>query len=149
MRDFDVQTIEIGAPLDVAFRYIADPVALPEWTHAFRSASEGRATLATPNGSVEVGLEVRRSREQGTVDWVITFPDGSVGRAFSRLVGIGADRSIYSFVLLAPPVPLERLEGAFAEQAKILGEELATLQERLGGRGIEPAKAEVSHGGVS
>ena len=63
--------------------------------------------------------------------------------------GIGADRSIYSFVLLAPPVPLERLEGAFAEQAKILGEELATLQERLGGRGIEPAKAEVSHGGVS
>lgn len=134
MRDFDVQAIEIGAPFDAVFRYIADPATLPEWTHAFRSVSAGRATLVTANGSVDVGLEVRASRESGTVDWIMTFPDGNVGRAFSRLVGIGADRTIYSFVLLAPPVPLERLEGALAQQAKILAEELATLRKRLGRR---------------
>ena len=64
MRDFDVQSIEIAAPLEQAFRYVADPRTLPEWTHAFRSVSNGRATLATPKGSVEVGLDVRAA---GTV----------------------------------------------------------------------------------
>jgi uncharacterized protein YndB with AHSA1/START domain len=43
MRDFDVQTVELAAPFEVAFRYVADPEALPEWTHAGLSgASAGR-----------------------------------------------------------------------------------------------------------
>ncbi len=131
MRDFDVQTIEIWAPFDHVFRYVADPATLPEWTHAFRAVSDGRATLLTGHGSVDIGLEVRASREAGTVDWIMTFPDGSIGKAFSRLVGIGAGRTLYSFVLLAPPARLEQVEGALAAQAKALGEELATLQEKL------------------
>ena len=130
MRDFDVQTVEIGAPFGAAFAYIADPGKLPEWARAFGSVADGRASLATPRGAVEVGLEVRTSREAGTVDWVMTFPDGSVGRAFSRLVGLGR-RSIYSFVLLAPPLPLEQIEGALAEQSRSLREELATLARIL------------------
>ncbi len=131
MRDFDVQTVEIGAPFDAAFRYVADPGTLPEWTHAFRSVSDGRATLATPSGTLEIGLEVSASRETGTVDWTMTFPDGSVGRAFSRLVA-REGRTLYSFVLLAPPVPLEEVEGALAEQSRTLREELKALQRRLG-----------------
>ncbi len=130
MRDFDVQTIEIEAPFDAAFRYIADPGTLPEWTHAFRAVSNGRATLTTPKGAVDIGLQVSASREAGTGDWTMTFPDGSVGRAFSRLVDRGG-RSLYSFVLLAPPVPLEQVEGALAEQSRTLREELKTLQQRL------------------
>jgi len=130
MRDFDVQTIEIAAPFDAAFEYIVDARKLPEWTHAFRLVSDGRAKLETPKGTVDVKLQVNASAESGTVDWVMTFPDGSVGKAFSRLVDRG-DRTLYSFVLLAPPVPLEQLEGALAEQAKVLHEELATLQRKL------------------
>ncbi len=131
MRDFDIQTIEIARPFDVVFQYVADPHKLPEWTHAFRSVSKGRAALATPKGSVEVGLEVRSSPEWGTIDWVMTFPDGTVGRAFSRLVELDSARTLYSFVLLAPPLPLEQVEGALSEQAKVLQQELATLQGRL------------------
>jgi hypothetical protein len=134
MRDFDVQAVEIVRPLEQAFQYVADPRTLPEWTHAFRSVSNGRATLETPRGSVEVGLEVRASLEWGTIDWLMTFPDGSVGRAFSRLVPLDPTRSSYSFTLLAPPVPLEQVEGALAEQAKVLRQELAALQERLARR---------------
>jgi hypothetical protein len=130
MQDFDVQTVEIAAPFAVAFSYIADPRTLPEWTHAFRSVSDGRAALATPKGAVDVGLEVSASREAGTVDWTMTFPDGSVARAFSRLLDLGS-RCLYSFVLLAPPVPLEEVEGALAEQSRTLGQELKTLQQRL------------------
>jgi hypothetical protein len=62
----------------------------------------------------------------------MTFPDGSVGRAFSRLVDRG-DHSLYSFVLLAPPVPLAQVEGALAEQGRTLREELAALQRKLAG----------------
>ena len=133
MRDFDVQTIEIGAPCDAAFKYISDPRTLPEWTHAFRSVSNGRATMVTPRGSVEVGLRVESSRPAGTIDWIMTFPDGSVGRAFSRLIDLGS-RTLYSFVLMAPPVPLEHLEGALEEQAKVLREELGALQGKLSNR---------------
>lgn len=130
MKDFDVQTVELEAPFGAAFRYVADPRRLPEWTHAFRSVANGRATLTTTKGAVDVGLEVRASQETGTVDWIMTFPDGSVGRAFSRLVERG-DRTLFSFVLLAPPLPLEQVEGALAEQSRTLREELRALQERL------------------
>lgn len=133
MRDFDVQIIEIEAPSDAVFTYIADPRTLPEWTHAFRSVSDGRATMATPRGSVEVGLRVESNRVAGTIDWIMTFPDGSVGRAFSRLIGLG-ERTLYSFVLMAPPVPLEQIEGALDEQARVLREELSALQRNLSSR---------------
>lgn len=130
MRDFDVQTVELPVSFDAAFRYLADPRTLPAWAHAFRSVTDGRAELVTPRGAVSVGLQVLAARESGTVDWVMTFPDGSMGRAYSRLVGRG-DRTLYSFVLLAPPVPLEEVEGALEEQAKALTQELQTLQRNL------------------
>ena len=40
-------------------------------------------------------------------------------------------KSIYTFVLEAPPAPLEELEGALAEQSRVLADELATLATRL------------------
>lgn len=134
MHGFDVQATEIAAPFETAFSYVADPRTLPEWTHAFRSVADGRAVLATPKGFVEIRLEVRASRESGTVDWILTFPDGSVAKAFSRLVELGPDRSVYSFVLPAPPGPLEQVEGALAEQSRALREELAALRGKLARR---------------
>ena len=56
------------------------------------------------------------------------MPDGSVGHAYSRVTGDGKNASIFSFVLMAPPVPLERLEGALAEQMKTLSSELKNLK---------------------
>jgi hypothetical protein len=131
MTSFDVQGIEIGAPAEAVFAYVADPTRLPEWTSAFQSAGSGRAVLATPRGAVEVGLEVQASTAAGTVDWIMTFPDGSRGTAFSRVVPIGSDLSVYSFVLTAPPVPLEQVEGALVEQSRTLREELRRLKARL------------------
>jgi polyketide cyclase/dehydrase/lipid transport protein len=133
MSTFDVQSVEIAAPFSTAFHYIADPANLPEWTHAFKRASGNQATLETPGGAVEVGLRVEASERYGTVDWTITFPDGAISKAASRVTPHG-DRSIYTFVLEAPPIPLERLEGALAQQSRILATELATLARRLGGK---------------
>jgi polyketide cyclase/dehydrase/lipid transport protein len=134
MSTFEVQSIEISAPFSTAFRYIADPANLPEWTHAFKRVSDGHAMMETPAGAVQVGLRVQASEPHGTIDWMITFPDGGVAKAASRVTPHG-ERSIYTFVLEAPPVPLERLEGALAEQSRILGTELATLARRFGENG--------------
>jgi hypothetical protein len=131
MSTFDVQSIEIEAPASIAFRYIANPANLPDWTHAFTKVADGSATLTTPAGSVQVGLRVDASEPHGTVDWTITFPNGDATKASSRVVPHG-ERSIYTFVLEAPPVPLEQLEGALAEQSRILSRELAALARRLG-----------------
>ena len=127
MKTYDVQTIEINAPFDRVFGYIADARKLPEWTNAFKSVSNGRAVMETPNGSVEIELAVQVARSQGTIDWIMTFPDGSVARAYSRVVAADKERSLYSFILMAPPVPLEQLEGALEAQSHILREELAKL----------------------
>jgi len=131
MKTFDVQSIELGIPVARAFEYIADPRRLPEWTHTFASVEGRRAVMRTPAGTADVNVEVACSRETGVIDWAITFPDGHVARAWSRLVPHGDGRAIYTFVLTAPPVPLEQLEGTLAEQSKVLASELAALARLL------------------
>lgn len=131
MKTFDVQGIELKVPRDVAVTYIADPAQLPRWTNAFASVTPGRALMRTPEGEVAVDLEVRSSPGDGTIDWRMTFPDGSVANAYSRVVALGPGSCVYTFVLTPPPVPLERLEGALAAQSRTLREELVRLKEIL------------------
>lgn len=130
MRTFDVQSIELDAPPADAFRYLANPATLPEWTHAFKAADSRQATMATPEGAVQVGLRVDASEEHGTIDWTMTFPTGAVAKAHSRVTP-HRGKSIYTFVLEAPPAPLEELEGALAAQSRILANELSGLPARL------------------
>lgn len=131
MNPYDVQSIAIAAPAARAFRFIADPSNLPQWTHAFKAADERSALMATPNGSVPIRLAVRACEPQGTIDWEMTFPDGAVGKACSRLLENGPASSIYVFVLKAPPVAQEAVEGTLAQQRGILREELARLKGLL------------------
>src|SRR5687768_8759541 len=81
MRTFDVQGIEIQATRAAVFAFIREPRNLPTWARAFRHADDDRATLVTPNGSVEIGLSTHANAEAGTVDWELRFPDGSPGVA--------------------------------------------------------------------
>lgn len=131
MKTFDVQSIELEVARERAFAYLADPARLPEWTSAFARVRDGRALLRTPAGETEIDLAVEACAEAGTVDWRMEFADGSVAMAYSRLVRSGDERCVYSFVLMAPPVPLEQLEGALAAQSRTLAEELATLRRML------------------
>lgn len=95
MKAFDVQTVEINAPFNQVFEYIANARKLPEWTNAFKSISDGHAVMETPKGSVEVQLKVHGVPSQGTIDWTITFPDGSVAKAYSRVIATDSERSLY------------------------------------------------------
>ncbi|HKQ97645.1 MAG TPA: SRPBCC family protein [Candidatus Polarisedimenticolia bacterium] len=141
MKTFDVQGIGLEVPAETAFAFISDPARLPEWTSAFARVgggdvaggrvAGGRAVMRTPRGEVEVGLEVEAAPRHGTIDWRMTFPDGSLATAFSRVVALDPRRCVYVFVLTPPPVPLEMIEGALDAQSRTLHEELAQLKRIL------------------
>lgn len=58
-------------------------------------------------------------------------PGWKCRQGFSRVTPDGDRGSVYSFVLMAPPVPLEALEGALSAQVEILANELKALKARL------------------
>jgi hypothetical protein len=134
MRMFDVQGIEIMAPSGKVFEFLREPGNLPRWARAFVSAGDGRARLETPAGTVDVALEVSADADTGTVDWRLAFPDGGVGIAQSRVTETTRGTCIYSFVLHAPPVALEQVEGTLQAQSATLRSELATLKSLMEAR---------------
>jgi hypothetical protein len=131
MRMFDVQGIEVMAPAGRVFDFLREPGNLPRWAHAFVSAGNGRARLETPAGAAEIILDVSADAGAGTVDWRMEFPDGGVALAQSRVTETTRGTCIYSFVLHAPPVALEEVEGALEAQSATLRSELATLKSLL------------------
>src|SRR5262245_56771329 len=120
MRMYDVQAIEIMAPRHRVFEFVRESRHLPRWAKAFVSAADGRARLETPEGAVEIALDVSANADTGTVDWRLGFPDGGVGIAQSRVTETTRGTCIYSFVLHAPPVALEQVEGALEAQSATL-----------------------------
>jgi uncharacterized protein YndB with AHSA1/START domain len=131
MRMFAVQGIEITAPRRKLFEFLRDPANLPRWAHAFVSAGNGSARLETPAGAVDVDLGVTADADTGVVDWHLAFPDGSVSIAQSRVTETTRGTCIYSFVLHAPPVALEQVEGALEAQRALLQSELTTLKSLM------------------
>ena len=129
-KNFDVQSIGINVNHRKVFEFIAKPENLPLWTKAFTKADNNSAIMTTPNGELSIEMETIVSKDLGTVDWVMTMPDGSIGKAFSRISENG-NTTVYSFVLLAPPVPLEQLEGALSAQKLLLADELVDLKNLL------------------
>jgi len=128
---FDVQGIEINAPRARVFEFVRNPANLPKWARAFASVADGVALLQTPQGAVRVRLDVLAHGDCGTVDWRMEFPDGSVGVAQSRVTDTTRSSCIYTFVLHAPPVALEQIEGVLAAQRVTLTSELATLKHLM------------------
>jgi len=129
-QNFDVQSIGIHANYKDVFAFVAKPENLPLWTNAFSKADNNSAVMVTPQGELPIKMKTVISAEFGTVDWIMTMPDGSIGKAYSRISENGKV-TIYSFVLLAPPVSLEQIEGALSAQKLILAKELLKLKELL------------------
>ena len=126
LKTFDVQYIEIEAPVEKVFSFVADPVNLPRWTAAFREANNSSALLVTPNGELRIGLQTITDAS-GVIDWHMQMPDGSIGKAYSRVTALPNGNTVYSFVLLAPPVPVEEIEGTLEQQKQLLAAELKKL----------------------
>jgi uncharacterized protein YndB with AHSA1/START domain len=111
MDAFRVESVRIKAPIDRVFEYIAAQQNLPEWTHAFKSAGNGKALMATPAGKVEVDLKVKSSRAEGTIDWHMRFPDGNEAAAYSRLVPESSERAFTALSCWRRPFPWHSSRG--------------------------------------
>jgi hypothetical protein len=133
LKNYDVQSIKIQSSVTRAFIYIANPANLPLWTAAFRQADDQTALLVTPNEELEIKLKTISNPESGTIDWEMTMPDGSQATAFSRVTPDPDGNTIYSFVLLAPPGLIEKVEGTLLQQVELLKEELKKLKLILEG----------------
>jgi hypothetical protein len=134
MKMFDVQGIEIMVSPVRVFEFLQEPRNLPRWAMAFVAVDNGHAQLATPSGAVNITLKTLTNADAGTVDWRLEFPDGGVAIAQSRVTGTTRGTCIYSFVLHAPPVALEAIEGALVAQSGTLRTELETLKSLLEGQ---------------
>jgi hypothetical protein len=132
-KEFIIQSIMIDTDAKCAYLFIADPKNLPLWTNAFKEADESKALMNTPAGTINIRLKTLGNEHEGTIDWHMHMPDGTVGIAYSRVVPV-KDKCIYSFILLPPPLPLEELEGKLEEQGQILRQELINLSELLKNR---------------
>ena len=131
---FEVKSIALAVPFDKAYDYLADKTKLPEWANAFAEVKEsGEGLMRTPQGEIPVKLKDILNKEFGIIDTVMTFPTGDEGIARSRLMPLDDNSCVYSFTLTPPPVPLEELEGALAEQSEILEGELKKLKSILEG----------------
>ncbi len=130
--NFDVQSIRINAHPDTVFQFIAEPTNVPKWALGFSEVDGKTAYMETPAGKMKVGMTMQTNPELGTVDTTMTMPDNSIGMAYSRVLpNDGGKTSIFSFVLMAPPVPLEEIEGTLEAQKKQLAEELQLLKKLL------------------
>lgn len=130
--NFDVQSIHIEAKPERVYEFVANRYNVPKWALGFSDVTAEGAMMETPNGKMQIGLKMICQRELGTVDSYLTMPDGSVGEAFSRVISNNdGESAIFSFVLMAPPVPLEELEGTLEQQKLQLAEELQILKRIL------------------
>ena len=130
--NFDVQSIGINAHPDKVFQFIAEPTNVPKWALGFSEVDGKTAFMETPAGKMKVEMTMDSNPALGTVDTTMTMPDNSVGMAYSRVLpNDGGQTSIFSFVLMAPPVPLEEIEGTLEAQKKQLAEELQLLKKIL------------------
>jgi len=132
VQNFEVLSIGIHAAPHKVFDFVADQKNDSQWSIGFSEVGEDFAIMETPNGNIKVGMKTYSNSELMTVDTVMTFPDGSIGKAFSRVIENDNGKSaIYLFVLMAPPVPLEELEGTLQEQKEQLAQELKLLKTIL------------------
>ncbi|HAS43839.1 MAG TPA: hypothetical protein DCS93_25380 [Microscillaceae bacterium] len=128
-KNFDVQSIAIQANPAKVFDFIAEPTNVPKWAKGFSEVNGQTALMETPQGKMKIGMQMQVNKALGTIDTIMTMPDGSIGKAFSRVTeNDGGQAAIFSFVLMAPPVPLEELEGTLEQQKVQLAEELQILK---------------------
>ena len=56
-KNFDVQSIGIGANHKDVFEFVSKPQNLPLWTNAFSKADDKSAILTTPQGEIPIELK--------------------------------------------------------------------------------------------
>ena len=131
-KKFEIVSIAINAHPDMVFDYVANGKNLPEWTEFFKEADDSSAIIVTSQGELKVAMETVLNKELGVIDTIIEMPDGSKNHSWSRVTGNKQGKeSVFSFTLVAPPMPPDALVKFLSGQKAQLEEELQTLKSIL------------------
>ncbi len=131
-KNFEIVSIGIKAHPDEVFDYVANGKNLPEWTDFFKEADDSSAIIVTSQGELKVAMETVLNKELGVIDTIIEMPDGTKNYSWSRVSGNKHGReSVFSFTLIAPPLPPDALDKFLAKQKSQLEEELRSLKSIL------------------
>ncbi|QNE16735.1 SRPBCC family protein [Kribbella qitaiheensis] len=120
----ETRTISIAATPSEVFDFVADARNLPRWAPGFAPTIEPSGDeWVVDNGTDQLRLIVRGSREHGTVD-ILRAQDHRVG-GFTRVLPNG-DGSEYQFTIF---FPAGTPETAVADQLKIIEDELQAVRK--------------------
>jgi hypothetical protein len=122
-------TIEIQAPPERAFSFLADPERLPVWAIGFAKsiAREGDAWVVTLRSGERLPLRVDADPATGVVDFVSLPAPGVEAPAHSRVLAHG-DGTLYTFSMhQGPDMP----DTVFDAQVAELERELTVLKAHL------------------
>ena len=130
---FILEGISIDRPATDVFKFVSDRYTLPTWTKAFKKVTTDGADYETPGGTVPIGLDVIADRDTGTVDWVMTFPDGNIARAFGRVVAEESSARASVQFFFAPTLPPDARAATLEHLSAIIREEFTVLKQTLEG----------------
>ncbi|MEM8889459.1 MAG: SRPBCC family protein [Bacteroidota bacterium] len=131
-KTFEIVSIGIQANPDRVFDYVADGKNLPKWTDFFKEADDTSAIIVTSKGELKVGMQAVLNKELGVIDTILEMPDGSKNHSWSRVTGNkDGNESVFSFTLVAPPLPPDAMAKFLAGQKAQMEEELRTLKSIL------------------
>ena len=118
----ETRSVTVAAPPSTVLDYVGDARRLPEWAPAFaRAVRPAGEHWLVDTGAGEAEIDVRVSRERGTVDIVSTADSRGV---FTRVIANG-DGSEYVFTQF---FPAGTSEDAVARQVAVVEGELATVR---------------------
>lgn len=124
-----VESIEIAAPAEQAYAFLADLEKLPVWAIGFAKDVEHDAdgwVVKTASGD-RVGIRVVGDPEHGIVDYVMNPAPGVELAAHTRVVAADGG-ALYTFAMLqAPGMP----DAVFEQQVSELRRELTVLKAHL------------------
>jgi hypothetical protein len=122
-------TIEIQAPPERAFAFLADATTLPVWAIGFAKAiaRDGDRFVVTLASGDHLPLRIDADAATGVVDFVSVPAPGVEAPAHSRVVAHG-DGSLYTFSMHQTP---DMPDGLFDAQVAELERELTVLRAHL------------------
>lgn len=132
-KTFILEGISIDRSASDVFKFVSDRFTLPAWTKAFKKVTPDGADYETPGGTVPIGLDVIADRDSGTVDWVMTFPEGNIARAFGRVLAEESSARANVQFFFAPTLPPEGRAATLEQLSTIIREEFIVLKQTLEG----------------